>query len=251
MNTRIVTGLALILIVGLVAYLDKFYLTWSFLGVVYMFALQEANNLFKVDVSNKKLVLVFGAFSWLIPILPVNPISAMMILLVIFASLIAYSPKIKGSSILPFIYPAISFILFFELYETFGVNVIIWLIITVSLTDTMAYFVGKTIGKRKFSETSPNKTLEGVFGGIFFGTLFSVIFFDLLSSEFNIFYTILLSLAVSVSSVFGDLFESYLKRQAGVKDSGNILPGHGGILDRMDGFLFAIILLFIFKDFII
>jgi phosphatidate cytidylyltransferase len=68
-------------------------------------------------------------------------------------------------------------------------------------------------------------------------------------SQFNFFSSILIAFILAVSSVFGDLFESYLKRQAEIKDSGNILPGHGGILDRVDGYLFSSVILFIiFKN---
>jgi phosphatidate cytidylyltransferase len=250
MKQRVITAVFLILIVGLLIYLDRFYLTWSFLGVIYLFGLNEANNLFKIKTRDKFTVLGFGILAWFIPILPVEPILSVLLILLIISSKIAYSPETNKKIILPFIYPTVSFIIFFELYEIFGMNVLIWLILTVSVTDTMAYFVGKTIGKRKFSITSPNKTLEGVLGGVLFGTIFGSLFFDLLFSDFNIFKAILVTFAVSVASVFGDLFESYLKRQANVKDSGNILPGHGGILDRLDGFLFAVIVLYSFEKLI-
>jgi len=119
-----------------------------------------------------------------------------------------------------------------------------WLLVIVAMSDVGAFFVGKTIGKTPFSPTSPNKTLEGVMGGIFFATIFGTYLaysMDLVSVS----VAIIVSLLTSIASIFGDLFESYLKREAGVKDSGNLLPGHGGVLDRVDGYLFGAIIMVI------
>jgi phosphatidate cytidylyltransferase len=112
----------------------------------------------------------------------------------------------------------------------------LWLLITVAIADTGAYFTGKAIGKTKFSDTSPNKTLEGVFGGIIIATILGT-YMGLYIAPF--WTALVVTLLTATASVFGDLFESYLKREAGVKDSGDILPGHGGILDRIDGYLFG------------
>ena len=105
-----------------------------------------------------------------------------------------------------------------------------------------AYTVGKNIGKTPFCETSPNKTMEGVVGGIVVATL-SGAFVGLSIVDFSVaFFT---SAFVAISSIFGDLFESSLKRKAGVKDSGDILPGHGGVLDRIDGYLFGAVVMLV------
>ena len=149
--------------------------------------------------------------------------------------------------VFPFIYPTISMILFFALYKEFGIFAILWLIIIVSFTDTFAYITGKYFGKHKFSPSSPNKTIEGVMGGIIVGTIFGTVvglYFK------GIIFSFILSFFVSFFSVFGDLFESYLKRKANVKDSGNILPGHGGILDRIDGYLFGVVILYTGMNFL-
>ena len=105
-----------------------------------------------------------------------------------------------------------------------------------------AYFVGKSIGKTKFCETSPNKTIEGVIGGVIFAVLLGTLFSTNGISFVN---ALIISAIVSIVSIFGDLFESYLKREAGVKDSGTILPGHGGVLDRTDGYLFGAIVMLV------
>jgi phosphatidate cytidylyltransferase len=124
----------------------------------------------------------------------------------------------------------------FTMYQEYGVLSLLWLLAVVALTDVGAYAVGKSIGKTQFCETSPNKTMEGVAGGIAVATIGGM-FFGLPIVDLSVAFVI--SFAVAVSSIFGDLFESSLKRAANVKDSGNLLPGHGGVLDRIDGYLFA------------
>jgi phosphatidate cytidylyltransferase len=115
-------------------------------------------------------------------------------------------------------------------------------LVVVAMTDVGAYAVGKSIGKTPFCATSPNKTMEGVLGGIAVATL-SGMFIGLSIVDFTT--SILISFFVAVSSIFGDLFESSLKRAAGVKDSGALLPGHGGVLDRIDGYLFGAVVMLI------
>lgn len=116
---------------------------------------------------------------------------------------------------------------------------VLYLIFLVAITDSGAYFTGKALGKSKLApELSPGKTREGMFGGVAGAVVWSILgawFFDLPANEWL--YFILLSLVVAFISVSGDLFESLIKREAGQKDSGNILPGHGGILDRVDGLI--------------
>lgn len=125
---------------------------------------------------------------------------------------------------------------------------LLWLLVVVAGADVGAYFVGKSIGATKFCETSPNKTLEGVAGGVITAAILGVTFS---LDEVGFWAALFISLAVAVASVFGDLFESYLKREADVKDSGDILPGHGGILDRTDGYLFgAVVMLVLLRLFV-
>lgn len=113
------------------------------------------------------------------------------------------------------------------------------LIATIWINDTMAYIVGSFIGKRPLSSVSPNKTWEGTIAGIIISVLF-------VSKVLGIWipiqekYIFLISTVAAIAGTFGDLFESKIKRLAGVKDSGTMMPGHGGFLDRFDSILFAV-----------
>ena len=116
----------------------------------------------------------------------------------------------------------------------FFVLLIIW------LADTGAYFTGKFFGRVKIAENiSPGKTLEGVIGGVSINIIFMLVL-GLNFSEFNTIGGIVLGFIVTLLSIYGDLFVSWIKRSAGVKDTGNLIPGHGGFLDRLDSFLLAL-----------
>jgi phosphatidate cytidylyltransferase len=133
-------------------------------------------------------------------------------------------------------------------------NMILMIILSIWINDTMAYIVGSLIGKRPLSKISPKKTWEGTIGGMILSVVVVglIVFFVLNSGSITI-YIMLLAAIASVAGTFGDLLESKLKRIAGVKDSGNIMPGHGGFLDRFDSLLFAIpaVWLYVFLVFVI
>src|SRR5207249_11621811 len=124
------------------------------------------------------------------------------------------------------------------------------IIFTLWINDTMAYIVGSLIGRRQISKISPKKTWEGTIGGIILsvfviGLLFSSKFplFITYEKEYpysiNNMYWYITAAITALAGTFGDLLESKLKRMAGVKDSGHIMPGHGGFLDRFDSLLVA------------
>jgi len=230
---RILTGLALLAAVLIVGYIDNFFLMWLVFGLVYILAFKEAIKLFGVERDG---LLPFAVGLWLIA--GIYPYGDDLFVLagVAYASAVAFNKELKWVDFFPFIYPTAGILFMFTMYEEYGVMALLWLVAVVALTDIGAYAVGKSIGKTPFCETSPNKTMEGVVGGVVVATAGGM-FFGLPIVDLGIAF--LISFFVAVSSVFGDLFESSLKRKAGVKDSGNLLPGHGGMLDRIDGYLFG------------
>ncbi|RAP31516.1 hypothetical protein DID78_00760 [Candidatus Marinamargulisbacteria bacterium SCGC AG-343-D04] len=124
----------------------------------------------------------------------------------------------------------------------------LWIIAIVSTVDSCAYFSGKLIGKRKLSTISPNKTIEGSICGITAGIITGTSLIFLIGLPPFIYIPI--CLFISFTSPLGDLHESLIKRHFNVKDSSSILPGHGGIYDRLDGYIFTLPLFFYIKLFL-
>lgn len=239
-STRIKTALVLFVVFGFVSYMDTLFYMWLFFGFFLIAGVSEAKRLFRVE-DNYSIYQYVGII-WIAAYFYPNPIDLSFIALVIMASVIAYNKNTNPKIILPILYPTISFLFLLALYSEHGMQAIWWILVVVAGADIGAYFIGKSIGKTKFCQTSPNKTLEGVFGGVIvagiLGTFFALDGVSIISA-------VVISLLVAVASVFGDLFESYLKREAKVKDSGDILPGHGGALDRTDGYLFGAVIMLV------
>ena len=122
-------------------------------------------------------------------------------------------------------------------FSGFRVTLITCLLIVSS--DIGSYFIGKRYGKRSLSSISPGKTVEGLIGGISCSIITGIIFSSLFKWENSIMIGISFGIIVSLMGLVGDLIESMMKRDAKLKDSGNLLPGHGGILDRIDSYIFT------------
>jgi phosphatidate cytidylyltransferase len=124
---------------------------------------------------------------------------------------------------------------------TDGAIIIIWLFAVVWGTDTLAYFTGRSLGGPKlWPRISPKKTWSGAIGGLVGGVLLACLLISALGVNIK-WQHIALSIAFSVLTQCGDLYESAIKRRYNVKDSGNLIPGHGGFMDRLDGFIFAVV----------
>ena len=132
----------------------------------------------------------------------------------------------------------------------FNPNLILGCFILVWVNDTLAYLIGTSIGKQKlFINVSPNKTVEGFLGGLFFSCICSIPIAKYLN-ELSFTNWLIISIIISVFGTMGDLVESKYKRKSLVKDSGVILPGHGGLLDRLDSIMFASPFIYLFLIFI-
>lgn len=121
-----------------------------------------------------------------------------------------------------------------------GPKAALLLIATIVVSDTAQYYSGRAFGKRSLAPTiSPHKTVEGAIGGVICGALFMVVALTFVFPATPIIVRVLLGLVIVLLGIAGDLFESRLKRLAHVKDSSSLIPGHGGVLDRIDALLFA------------
>jgi phosphatidate cytidylyltransferase len=127
------------------------------------------------------------------------------------------------------------------LQATWGPKATLLLIATIVVSDSAQYYTGRAFGRRPLAPTiSPKKTVEGAIGGVVFGGLFMAVAMTYVFPATPVVVRVLLGLVIVLLGIAGDLFESRLKRVAGMKDSSSLIPGHGGVLDRIDALLFAI-----------
>ena len=159
------------------------------------------------------------------------------------ANLLYKKIKSKGYKynhpIIPPIYVSVSMIALiyipFTGNDIYNPYLILFIFILIWISDTMSYFFGSLFGRTSLKiEASPNKTWEGFIGGLFCSILFSYVSFNFIQEIFPLWKTIVLGFIVPIFGLFGDIVQSKIKRRAGVKDSGSMIPGHGGLFDRLD-----------------
>lgn len=238
MKERIKTGVLLAALTLAVFFWDNFFLNFIVISVILVLSFSEAAKLWGVKDG---CILVFISWAFLLLGVFTNPLLCALLAMLVVAAVLAYFKSSSLKPLLPFVYPAIPVFLLWQLYSEYGIGFLAWVIVAVVASDSAAYFVGKAFGKTSFSPSSPNKTIEGVAGGVVIGSLVGLAIGSQLVEEAM--FALFASFLICVFGVFGDLFESYLKRAAGVKDSGSLLPGHGGMLDRVDGYLFGVLAL--------
>jgi phosphatidate cytidylyltransferase len=216
---------------------------------------KSETEVFLSQLLNKNIVITVNANQLNLILLVITLVVSIKCILFLFydnIQKISISSKylyLLGYIILPFVFiTKISFGI-----KDYNPKIIIGLFILVWTNDTFAYIVGKSIGKHKLLERiSPKKTIEGFVGGIVFAVLagFLISKFYIQASpnfsEKSILIWITIALIVGILGTIGDLIESKFKRIAGVKDSGKIMPGHGGILDRLDSVIFVAPFVFLF-----
>jgi phosphatidate cytidylyltransferase len=161
-----------------------------------------------------------------------------------------YASLIWGVAYIGLLYPVIYYIR--NLSAESGGDWLLFLFGTLWLSDSLAMWVGKTMGQNKLAPmVSPNKTVEGFIGGIFGGLMVALILSFWRLADVPLFQLALIGIFISIVGQLGDLAESVWKRALRIKDSSTIIPGHGGVLDRFDSLLFAAPILFWFLRFII
>jgi phosphatidate cytidylyltransferase len=274
MLKRTITGAGVILVTALAFYLrtidirffDLFALILSVMGT-WEFARSLGD---RTTVEQKVLALVFSVgvipFAVFLPsylILFILAFTAITLLVCVFLK--NSSIEKMGYTVLNFFYPTLV-LLFLTLSNHLGKYSLFALILVFATsysTDTMAYLVGsKFKGKKLCPTISPNKTISGAIGGVIGGILGGILTyfvfkwlginpFVLIREIFVIIFLITSGIVLSILTQLGDLFESFLKRGLGVKDMGNLLPGHGGILDRVDGLMFTSLAVFLFYSFLV
>jgi phosphatidate cytidylyltransferase len=212
---RIITSVVLLSLLILVNFSHKYIFILSILIIGLIICL-EANKLF-----SKFLTIKYSK-----NISPINKINIKFIML----------------NIITFFYIFLVFCNFsYEIHRSESPIFFLYVISICFFTDIGGYVFGKIIGGKKLSKISPNKTIAGTVGSFILSIipLIIVLNFNYLDIEFNL-TNIIFCLLISLISQLGDLFISLIKRKAKIKDTGNLLPGHGGILDRVDGIIFAV-----------
>ncbi len=250
LRKRLLTGGVLALLMLLLIF--KFPTGFNLLAVVVTaIGLYEYLKLIRTSTINKIIsivVLILSVCLMLtVPTIINNASSAQSLYIVVLSLtcfwwlnnfwIVVNYPKSKPAIIFTPIKPSLLFVPLF-LLSLLESSLILLLFLIVWGADSFAYFLGNAFGKHKLAPNlSKGKTIEGVIGGMI-GVLFITGIWMLCYNETNWGF-LLLALVTGVFSVVGDLYESVYKREAAVKDSGNLLPGHGGVLDRIDGLLAA------------
>jgi len=252
---RVVSGLALavslLLIIKLLSpvYTLLFALFWAILSLTELYRIAKRNG----HLPNKVAGHLFTAlilFSFYSPLIPKTAIIVSMVVAVPAIYLLFgrdLRQALGGISVTIFGVLTIGFLLGYgvaiRLIDGGGVrgaNLLLFLLIIIVWGDVGCYVVGRLVGKHHiFPRISPNKTLEGSLGGIAFNLMAAFGTKSFLFKELSPLHCLLLTLLLGVFSQVGDLCESVYKRGGGVKHSSNILPGHGGALDRVDSLLFS------------
>ena len=143
--------------------------------------------------------------------------------------------------LISFFYIFLLFLPIAVFFYRLGAVFIIYILLICIFSDIGGYVIGKTIGGKKLTKISPNKTISGSIGSFCFSIAPLLLFYNFDPSKyFHTFNNFLLCLEISLVCQLGDIFISHIKRKAKVKNTGNLLPGHGGLLDRIDGIIFAI-----------
>ena len=256
LKQRVITGVILaVVVIGTILFADSFWTSVLFAGV--LFAASRELLVLTIKLTNLPAVLVSALFVMLFwgSLAVVNPLliywqslAGLALWVLISFGLLAYRyngnwpllPRVLMLGIgLDLLWICVHDLVYLQ--AEYGGAMLLYLFSLVWIADIGAYFSGRKFGKHKLAPSiSPGKTWEGLIGGLLTNLVWVIGVYQF-GSDWGLGFLpfLLIGLATSLISVVGDLFESILKREAGVKDSGKLLPGHGGILDRVDSVIAA------------
>src|SRR5699024_1174049 len=254
MKQRIITA-----IIGIIIVLPIIlYGSWPFMVAIYLLAtvgLYELHRMFKM--KNWSYFALSTLFLWAFIYLHqsesqlifsfdiINLLILYMVLLLLFMVFtkneFTYDDASRMLLALMFIGFAFQFMIDIR---AIGLHVFLYVLFVIWATDSGAYFIGKRFGKRKlWPAISPNKTIGGALGGITFAILLALLFNLVYPMSKPILSLIVIAIVISIFGQLGDLVASAMKRKYEIKDFGNLFPGHGGVLDRLDSFIFVLLVL--------
>jgi phosphatidate cytidylyltransferase len=259
--TRLLSGIVYILLLAAAI----FYSPKSFLllfGIFLIIAVVEFCNLIQLNRTFPLIIaaagyLLFACFPFITPVTLILLLAATLFVSLKCIAFLFETERPKNDTLTKYVYLIgyiiLPFILLTKIpfHENFyQPKVIFCIFILIWTNDTFAFVVGKTMGKNKlFERISPKKTIEGFIGGLGFAVLAALFICRYFINE-ELYIWVVIALIVGIIGTIGDLVESKFKRMAKVKDSGNIMPGHGGILDRLDSMIFAAPFVFLFYQII-
>ena len=246
--TRTLSGVALVAVI--IACVLFSY--WSLTALALFIVVLGTYEMCRLQHVDDKLFLVLGELivvGFFLTYLFLPPVHLVFVMASFLLALFSKSYDFK--SIASFVFGSLAFLslpcaLMVHMHETFGPKMVMLVFLLLWTNDIFAYLTGKLLGMHKlFSRISPGKTIEGSIGGLVF-TIITMMVFAHYSDWLPIAKGIGMAAIAVVFGTLGDLCESMLKRQAGVKDSGKLIPGHGGILDRFDSIMFSIPFVFVY-----
>jgi phosphatidate cytidylyltransferase len=189
-------------------------------------------------ISGAVLIALTVALVWFAPPVIFESFAVVVGLLAVW-ELVRLVP-VALATLIALVYIALPLAALVQIRLIAGPGAVFLVMLTIMISDTAQYYTGRAFGRRPLAPTiSPKKTIEGAIGGFVFGTIALVVIGAFWAPQLGIGARLVLGVAVVALGIAGDLFESFLKRRAGVKDSSALIPGHGGVLDRIDALLFA------------
>ncbi len=254
---RVISGVILFPILAIILIFGNKYLVDVFISIIAIMSLHEFYKAFKGKAKPIQWIGYVTAglicFIHLIPgeyVLPAITLIILINVLALFTQVVVTSMKRDIEDIAISLF-GVCYIVFFLMFAPLirdnleNGKILIWYVFFAAWgTDILAYLIGKNFGKHKFTDISPNKSLEGCAGGILGSILLVMLYTVVCNNVWNLnisyLYAFGISVFLSIISQIGDLAASSVKRHCGIKDFSNLIPGHGGILDRIDSVLFIL-----------